>query len=90
MNEDRPKFQGDWKCSGCSGAITALPFQTKNSEILTCKECYLKGKGNKKPQGQMFEGNWSCNKCSAEITKLPFEPRSTNNLTCKDCYLKDK
>lgn len=40
--------QGNWKCSGCGGAITELPFQPRSEAGLTCRTCYAKGKGGNK------------------------------------------
>ncbi len=37
--------QGNWKCSGCGGAITELPFQPRSESGLTCRNCYGKQKG---------------------------------------------
>jgi CxxC-x17-CxxC domain-containing protein len=37
--------QGNWKCSGCGGAITELPFQPRGEAGLTCRTCYAKAKG---------------------------------------------
>lgn len=37
-------FQGNWKCSGCGGAITSLPFEPRNESGLTCRDCYFKDK----------------------------------------------
>ena len=36
--------QGNWKCSGCGGAITELPFQPRSESGLTCRTCYAKSK----------------------------------------------
>lgn len=40
--------QGNWKCSGCGGAITELPFQPRSESGLTCRACYAKGKDSEK------------------------------------------
>lgn len=82
-------FKGDWKCSGCGGDITELPFEPRSVENLMCRDCHSKRKGNN-PQRQMFEGNWKCSKCGGEITQLPFQPKSESNLTCRDCYMKER
>lgn len=37
--------QGNWRCSGCGGAITELPFQPRSEAGLTCRDCYSKQKG---------------------------------------------
>jgi len=36
--------QGNWKCSGCGGAINELPFVPRSESGLTCRACYAKGK----------------------------------------------
>lgn len=38
-------YQGNWKCSGCGGTITELPFQPRSESGLTCRTCYAKSKG---------------------------------------------
>ena len=35
-------YEGNWKCSGCGGAITQLPFQPRSESGLTCRTCYGK------------------------------------------------
>jgi len=37
-------YEGNWKCSGCGGAITQLPFQPRSESGLTCRNCYGKTK----------------------------------------------
>ncbi len=37
-------YEGNWKCSGCGGAITQLPFQPRSESGLTCRNCYGKNK----------------------------------------------
>ncbi|MEK7114788.1 MAG: hypothetical protein AAB847_00275 [Patescibacteria group bacterium] len=39
---DRPKFQGNWKCSKCQGPITELPFQPDEGRLdqLLCRDCH--------------------------------------------------
>ncbi len=34
--------QGNWKCSGCGGAITELPFIPRSESGLTCRTCWSK------------------------------------------------
>lgn len=34
--------QGNWKCSGCGGAITELPFEPRSTEGLLCRDCFRK------------------------------------------------
>ncbi len=40
---EKPKFQGDWKCSKCGGAITSLPFEPRSTANLKCLDCFKKG-----------------------------------------------
>ncbi len=42
---DKPRFEGDWKCSGCSTAITSLPFSPRDTSNLKCIDCFKKSKG---------------------------------------------
>jgi len=41
---EKPKFEGDWKCSGCGAAITNLPFQPRGDANLKCMDCFKKSK----------------------------------------------
>ncbi len=89
--------QGNWTCSGCSGAITQLPFEPRRTDGLLCRECHSKGKGSASstPKAQdgeraRFTGEWTCSGCNGAITSLPFEPRDTSNLKCIDCFKKSK
>ncbi len=34
--------QGNWKCSGCGGQITELPFMPRSETGLTCRTCWSK------------------------------------------------
>ena len=43
-------YEGNWKCSGCGGAITSLPFQPRSESGLTCRTCYAKSKNNTVPE----------------------------------------
>ncbi len=43
---ERPKFEGDWKCAGCGGAITSLPFEPRSTENLKCLDCFKNSKAN--------------------------------------------
>ena len=36
--------EGNWKCSGCGGEITQLPFMPRSESGLTCRSCYSKSK----------------------------------------------
>jgi CxxC-x17-CxxC domain-containing protein len=47
--------QGNWKCSGCGGAITELPFQPRSESGLTCRACYAKGKEAEKASQPVAE-----------------------------------
>jgi CxxC-x17-CxxC domain-containing protein len=42
---DRPKFEGDWKCSNCGTEITSLPFAPRDTSNLLCINCYKQKKG---------------------------------------------
>lgn len=41
---EKPKFSGDWTCSGCSAAITSLPFQPRDTSNLKCLDCFKRSK----------------------------------------------
>jgi len=43
-------YEGNWKCSGCGGEITQLPFQPRSESGLTCRACYAKGKDAEKSE----------------------------------------
>jgi len=47
--------QGNWKCSGCGGTITELPFEPRSESGLTCRTCYAKQKA--KENGQVPESH---------------------------------
>jgi CxxC-x17-CxxC domain-containing protein len=38
----RKTYQGDWKCSKCSAAITELPFEPDPNRLgqLLCRDCH--------------------------------------------------
>lgn len=42
---EKPKFEGNWQCSICGGAINSLPFQPRNTENLKCLDCFKASKG---------------------------------------------
>lgn len=50
-------FEGNWKCSGCGGAITQLPFQPRSETGLTCRTCFAKGKEVEKKEQPVPEMN---------------------------------
>ncbi|MCW9054425.1 MAG: hypothetical protein OQJ98_00345 [Candidatus Pacebacteria bacterium] len=39
---ERTMHKGDWKCAGCGGAITELPFQPRDTGNLKCLDCFKK------------------------------------------------
>ncbi|MFQ5662048.1 MAG: hypothetical protein ACE5F2_02240 [Candidatus Paceibacteria bacterium] len=90
---ERQMFEGNWTCSGCSGAITQLPFQPDPGREggLLCRDCH-RGKMADRPRRegprQMHQGNWKCSSCSGDITELPFEPdpARADQLKCRDCF----
>jgi len=42
---EKPRFSGDWKCSGCGTSITSLPFEPRDTSNLLCVDCYKQKKG---------------------------------------------
>lgn len=42
---EKPKFEGNWECAACGGAITSLPFEPRNTSNLKCIDCFKAGKG---------------------------------------------
>jgi CxxC-x17-CxxC domain-containing protein len=44
-SSDKPKFAGNWQCSGCGGAITSLPFTPRDTSNLKCLDCFKRSKG---------------------------------------------
>ncbi len=42
---ERARFEGAWSCSGCSAAITSLPFTPRDTSNLLCIDCFKKKKG---------------------------------------------
>ena len=41
---ERKMFTGEWKCSGCSGIISSLPFEPRDTSNLKCLDCFKKSK----------------------------------------------
>ncbi|PIR84492.1 hypothetical protein COU16_02865 [Candidatus Kaiserbacteria bacterium CG10_big_fil_rev_8_21_14_0_10_47_16] len=41
---ERPKFEGNWTCAGCGGAITSLPFTPRDTSNLKCLDCFKSSK----------------------------------------------
>ncbi len=41
---DKPRVEGNWTCSGCSTAITSLPFTPRDTSNLKCLDCFKKSK----------------------------------------------
>lgn len=90
MDSERKMFKGDWKCSGCGGSITELPFEPRSTENLLCRDCHANKRGGSSGERKMYQGSWECSSCAGPITELPFEPRETGNLMCKECFKKSK
>ena len=42
---EKQKFEGDWSCAGCGGAITSLPFNPRDTSNLKCLDCFKASKG---------------------------------------------
>ncbi|MCA9352836.1 hypothetical protein KC901_01495 [Patescibacteria group bacterium] len=81
----RESFEGNWACSKCNAAITTLPFNPENTENLTCRDCYMKEKAERRA-GKMIQGNWKCMHCGSDINELPFNPRDPESVSCRDCF----
>lgn len=62
-------YQGNWKCSHCSGTITELPFQPRSEAGLTCRSCYAKNKKGSTPKHE----NAVPMKSAEEMADIPFE-----------------
>ena len=58
--------QGNWKCSGCGGAITELPFIPRSEAGLTCRTCYAKQKGGSNAPAPSMD-------VAGEVPDIPFE-----------------
>ncbi len=58
--------QGNWKCSGCGGAITELPFVPRSENGLTCRSCFMKTKGGNTPSVPTMSA-------APEIADIPFD-----------------
>ena len=43
---EKQMFTGEWKCAECSGPITQLPFEPRNTDNLKCIDCFKKSKGH--------------------------------------------
>lgn len=96
MDQNKPMFEGNWKCAGCGASITKLPFEPSpdRQDTLRCIDCFKQSKqangqgGGGGGDRQMFEGNWKCSQCGGAINKLPFEPNPerANTLKCIDCF----
>jgi len=83
---ERPMFDGDWECSECKKPITQLPFQPKEGQEVSCKECYISKRNANRSDRPMVQGNWKCSGCEKEITELPFQPSGDRPLFCRDCF----
>ncbi|MEZ4195357.1 MAG: hypothetical protein R3B53_03125 [Candidatus Paceibacterota bacterium] len=44
VSSEKPKFTGNWQCSGCGGTISSLPFQPRDTSNLKCLDCFKKSK----------------------------------------------
>jgi CxxC-x17-CxxC domain-containing protein len=58
--------QGNWKCSGCGGTITELPFIPRSETGLTCRTCYAKQKGGNAPSAPSVT-------VASEVPDIPFD-----------------
>ena len=41
---ERKMFTGEWKCAGCGGTISSLPFEPRDTSNLKCLDCFKKSK----------------------------------------------
>lgn len=41
---EKQKIAGNWKCSGCGGAISSLPFTPRDTSGLKCLDCFKQSK----------------------------------------------
>lgn len=41
---ERAKFEGNWTCASCGGAITSLPFAPRDTSNLKCLDCFKRSK----------------------------------------------
>ena len=60
--------QGNWKCSGCGGTITELPFMPRSESGLTCRTCYAKQKGGNAAAAPAPQMN-----VATEVPDIPFD-----------------
>lgn len=71
--------QGNWKCSGCGGAITELPFVPRSESGLTCRTCYAKQKGgNSAPAPAM--------NVASEAPDIPFDAGTADGPQMDDGF----
>ena len=96
---NKPRFQGNWKCAGCGGDITSLPFEPDQSRLgqLKCSSCHSKGGAGASRGGDSFskethKGDWNCSKCGGEIKELRFkpDPERLDQLKCSACYIQGR
>lgn len=41
---EKPRFEGKWKCATCDGDITSLPFAPRDVTNLKCIDCFKRSK----------------------------------------------
>jgi CxxC-x17-CxxC domain-containing protein len=63
--------QGNWKCSGCGGAITELPFVPRSEAGLTCRACYSKQRGGSGNGGNTATA--PSMSVASEVPDIPFD-----------------
>ena len=89
--DDRKMYTGDWTCKDCGAAISELPFEPRDPSTLTCRDCHMKGRGDR-PQKRIqriYVGDWKCRECGAAIDELPFKPQDPDTVLCRDCHQKN-
>lgn len=71
--------QGNWKCSGCGGAITELPFIPRSETGLTCRSCFIKSKGGNSAPA-------SPTTVATEVPDIPFDAEPADGPQMDDGF----
>ncbi len=81
--------QGNWTCSGCGGEIKELPFEPRNTDGLTCRDCYFKKKDEAKAgtpaEGEVPEGGEAPAGSDAPPPSASDRPMFTGDWKCSGC-----
>lgn len=72
--------QGNWKCSGCGGTITELPFIPRSETGLTCRACYAGSKnGSSTPKAPALS-------VADEVPDIPFDAEPASGPQMDDGF----